>query len=1065
MTSLLRWGIRNLLTINAIIALVLIFGVISMRTINRETFPTVIPDQVEISVPFPGASAQEVEEGIILKLEEAIEGIPEIEEVRATAMENMASMLVILRTGASVQDRLQELKNAVDGIVGLPADAERPIVSLQRRVSRVMTLALHGSADRESLRRTAERLREELQDLDAVSLASVQGVPERQIAIEPREADLRRLGLSFDEITRRVRDYSLNLSGGSIKTDVEELRLRVYGRRYEAAQYADIPLRVLPSGAIIRLGDAADVREDWEDRPDALWYQGKTAVTILVEKTNDEDSITIVKAVKQWLAEATNQLPGDLELTIVRDTTIGLRQRIQLLATNGLQGLFLVLFTLTLFLNLRLAAWVALGIPVAYAGMFFLMGFTPATINVMSLFGMILVLGMLVDDGIVVAENIYTMTEQGVPPHEAAIRGTREVIPAVVASISTTVIAFIPFFFMEGRMGMFIWQMALMVILALAFSLLECIFLLPPHLAHSRALRANHKPVGALRRRINGWIDLVIRRWFSRSLAAILRVHWVTVSIGSSALLLSIGMLTSGRLPFQFFPRIDQDDVILELRMAAGTRERRTLEVLQELEQVALGMEEWLQAAQPDGQRVLQSMTVELGPQSEQGRVTLRLLDSEVRAMASQDVVREWRRRLPPVPDAEDLTAGQSGRSFGQPVNLRISGADPAELDRATEWLKARLKQLPALTDIKDNRSLGKRELRLRMKPQGEALGLTLSEAARQVRQAFYGQEILRYQRGKDEIKVWARLGAADRASVEQLRDIRLRTPSGALVPFGEAVDFEIGPSLQEIRHVNGRRVIEVSADVDEKSPGAASVQADLRALVLPELARAHPTIRSAWGGEQEQQAMSSASMRRTFPMALLGIAFILIATFGSLVQMGIVLAMIPLGLVGAILGHLLLGKPLSILSVYGLVGLAGIIVNASVVFVDRINRELELGNSVRDAVYQAGLKRIRPILLTTATTVAGMMPIILQTSRQAQFLIPMAISIAFGLLFGTIFTLYIIPSLYMVTNDLRRLGAYFVNRLAGRFVMGEPQEPGSWWPTAESLEPAVIRARQETQP
>jgi multidrug efflux pump subunit AcrB len=1055
-------AVHNPLIVNVTMLLVILFGLFGLAGINREMFPSVVLDQISVRVPFPGASALEVEEGIILKLEEAIEGIPDIDEVNATATDNMASMLIVLKGGADLNERTQDVKNAVDGIIGMPADAEIPIVSAVKRTTQVISLVLYGNADLELLRQQGELLKEELKELEVVSLVEVSGTPERQIAIEVSEAALRRYDLSFDEISSRVRAYSLNSSGGSLKTSDEEMRIRIYGRRYTSAEYAQIPLRVTASGAVIHLSDVADVREDWEDIPTAQWYQGKRAVRIEVNKTDSEDSITIVKAVKAWMTGLDSQLPDGVRVEVLRDSTISLKQRIELLVKNGVFGLILVGLTLTLFLNVRLSFWVAMGIPISYAGMFFLFGFTPATINVISLFGMILVLGIVVDDAIVVGENIFQHVERGATPEKAALEGAREVAPAVVASVLTTQVAFIPFFFIEGRMGLFIWQMALAVILALSVSLVESLFILPPHLAHSRALKLGKVESSALRKKLDSWIDALINGFYARTLRALLKIHWVTVSVGAAALLLAIGLIASGRLPFTFFPRIERDNVDVTVKMTPGTREARTLEVLRSIEEAMVGMEDWLQATQPDGQKVMESISVVLGPNSEDGSVQLTMLDSESRSVSAMEVTRELKKRLPVVPDAEEVNMGAGGRHFGLPVSVRLMGQDIDELDAAVDWLKESMRAYPALTDIQDDRDIGKRELKLRMRPEGEAMGLSLREVARQVRQAFYGEEILRFQRGYDEIKVWTRLKEKDRASIEQLKAVRVRTPAGRLVPFGDVVEWEVGQSLLSVKHFNGKRVLSVSADIDEAGSGSEEAIQAVKNRLVPEMREHYPGVKVSWGGEQQQQAQSGNSMKKAFPMAIIIIGFILVVVFRSLMQTAIVLGMIPLGLVGAVLGHMLLGKPLTILSVFGLVGLSGIIINDSVVFVDRINREIKDGASVKDAVYIAGLKRFRAIMLTTVTTVMGMLPIILETSRQAQFLIPMAISISFGLLFGTFFTVYILPSVFLVLNDVRRVIARVVNWLAGRFVYGTPERDNCWIPTPESVEPVIRRPVKE---
>jgi multidrug efflux pump subunit AcrB len=1058
---ILFWTIHNPLMINMLMLITIVFGLISMTGLNREMFPSVVLDQVRISVAYPGASAQEVETGIIFKVEEAIEGIADFDIVQATARDNFASVLITLKSGSDLNERIQDVKNAVDGIIGLPADAEKAIVSGVIRTRAAITMVLHGTADRESLRQWAEHLKDDLLELDEISLVDVTGIPEREIAIELSEANMRGYNFTFDEIANKIRAYSMDMSGGSLKTESEELNIRIYGRRTEAAEYAEIPLRTDKDGRTIKIGDIAEVREDWEDNPVASWYDGENSITIEVKKTDSEDTITITSAVNEWVELKNQQLPGNLQLEVLRDSSIALRQRIEMLVKNFVIGLILVGLTLTLFMNLRLSFWVAMGIPISYAGMFFLFGFTPATINVISLFGMILVLGIVVDDAIVVGENIFQQVERGHSATKAAIIGTYEVSPAVFASVSTTIVAFIPFFFIEGRMGMFIWQMALAVILALSISLFECLIILPPHLAHSKFLKNPElaKKKNVVRRVLDDWIEKLINGFYNKSLRKLLGIHWVMVSSGLVFIMLTAGLVSGGVVKFSFFPRVDTDVITISVKLSPGTREARTLEVLNSIEKVSLGLKDKLRDTQSDNQEVLLSTSVILGPSSETGRVNLKLLDSEFREQSAHKITRLIKRALPVFPDVEELEAGGMGRHFGLPVNVSLLGSDIHQLEEAAAWLESKMKEFPALTEIKDNREIGKRELQLSIKPEGAALGFSLREAARQVRQAFYGQEILRFQRGRDEIRVWTRLQEEDRDSVEKLKRLRLKSPTGAMVPFSEVLDIEVGRGFVEIQHQDGKRVANITADIDENAEDATDVVATLKGEVLPELLERFQGVSLSWGGEQEQQKQSNDSMKRAFPMALIVIMFILMITFRSVIQSFIVIAMIPIGIGGAILGHLMLGKILTIMSMFGTVGLAGIIINDSVVFIDRINREVLAGKKLEDALHSAGLRRFRPILLTTITTVVGMLPIILETSRQAQFLIPMAISVSFGLLFGTVFTVYVLPCIYLSISDLRRIYGFLLNTLHGEFRIGEPDElSGGFWPTRESMEPTIRR-------
>ena len=801
-------------------------------------------------------------------------------------------------------------------------------------------------------------------------------------------------------------------------------------------------MRGNPDGTVIRLKDIATVREKWEDIPDKIYYNTRNAVMVKIEKTAREDILAIGKQIEQTIA-GFNEKHDNMQAVILNDATIPLQQRLALLSKNGLLGLALVIFLLGVFLNLRLSFWVSIGIPFSFAGMFIVALLADITINVISLMGMIIVVGILVDDAIVVGENIYSHYEQGKPALEAAIDGTVEMVPPVFTSVLTTVIAFLPFFFLDGFLGKFIWNMALVVIASLLFSLVEAFFILPAHLAHSRGLHS-HRRDSPLRRQIEKCIAFLTYRIYAPFLRVTLRHKWITVVAPAAFVMVTLGLLRGGFIGVSYFPFIDMDTLPVNLSLVAGRQEDDTNRVLERIEKACWEVNEELKVKRPDGRDVILGIMREIGRNdfnetgSHAGKLTLQLLDGEVRDMDSYLIANRIREAAGPVPEAQNISYGRFSM-FGKPVSVSFLGNNLQELRRACNLFLEELNNFTELADITDSEQEGRREVSITLKPRAHALGLTLQDVVGQVRQGFYGQEAQRIQRGRDEIRVWVRYTDRDRTSLGFLEQMRIRTPQGAEYPFSELADYRVRRSISHINHLDRKREITVEASLaDEETPLLPILQ-EIQQNVVPRVLAQTDGIRVSFEGQSREQEKVMRSIGRTFPVAFVGMFILIILVFRSYAQALLVFSLIPLGIMGAIWGHGFHGMILNILSLYGLIALTGIVVNDSIVLIDQVNRNLLRGEKLYDAVYNAALSRLRPILLTTLTTSIGLAPLILETSRQAQFLIPMAISVAYGLLFGTFILLIILPSGFLALNRLRGLWAKLMYRQSLAPEMVEP--------------------------
>ncbi len=1048
MKRVLAFFVRYPIWANVLMFTIVGFGIISWNGMKYSFFPEIQPDFINIEVEYIGASPEEVEEGVVLKIEENLEGIEGIDRVTSVSRENFGIVIVEVIRGQNIHKVLQDVKNAVDKIGSFPNGSEKPVVYERKYRAHALSVVLYGDTDAFNLKYVAENMRDHFLDSSEISQVTLTGLPNIEFSVEVTEADLRRYEMTFNEISAAIAAANINISGGKLETKDEEILIRSWGRKYFAKQLHSIVVRGSKDGTVIYLRDIAAIREKWEDTPNKVYYNGKSAVILKIEKTGIEDILTIAEKVKADVKEF-NQKNRVIKAHVIDDRTIPLEQRIDLLVRNGILGLILVVLLLSFFLNLRFSFWVSVGLPFSFAGMFILIGFVGITINVISLFGMIIVVGILVDDAIVVGENIFAHYERGKPALSAAIDGAMEMLPPVFTSVLTTIIAFLPFFFLDGVMGKFIWHMALVVISALLFSLVEAFFILPAHLAHSKGLHSHQKD-SKIRKKIERFIYVLTQKIYAPLLRLAMKHKWITVVAPTAFVLMTIGLVNGGFIGLTFFPIIDGDTVPVNLSLVAGRQEKEVDRILAEIEKKCWQVNEEMKKERPDKKDLMLGIKREIGSNdlgetgSHVGKLKIQLLDGETRDMDTMTIANRIRDAVGPLPEAQNITYGRISM-FGKPVSISLLGAEPDQLRKARDLLIAELKSFDALKDVVDTEQEGRREIDIKLKPRAYALGLKLQDVVGQVRQGFFGQQIQRIQRGRDEIRVWVRYRDEDRSSLTLLDQMRIRTPQGEY-PFAELASYDVRRGVTRINHLNRRREITVEASLSSEDVDLPPILHEIKTKVVPRILPRVRGVKALFEGQSREQNKIVSSVFTAFPIAMVAIFIVIVLVFRSVAQAGLVISLIPLGIMGAVWGHGIRGIQLNMLSLYGIIALTGIVVNDSIVFVDQMNRNLRLGQKFFDAVYNSGISRLRPILLTTLTTSIGLAPIMLEKSRQAQFLIPMAVSVAFGLLFGTFILLLILPAGLLVLNRVRMVWAGFFT---------------SEKITPESVEPAIRELKE----
>ncbi|MEM6792911.1 MAG: efflux RND transporter permease subunit [Acidobacteriota bacterium] len=1045
----IEWFAGHHVAANLLMVFVLLAGLLSLTSAVVEIFPEFDTDSVVIHVPYRGAAPEETEEGVVLRVEEAIASIQGIKTITSTASEDIGVVVVEVDKGADGRRVLDDIKSAVDRISTFPEETEEPEISeiLARR--QVMSVVVYGEVPPKTLAQLAERVRDDLTALEGITQADLSGVAPYEISIEVSEDALRRYGLSFSAVSSAVRRASLDVPGGSVKTGGGEILLRTEGQRYVGQEFEEIEVLSRPDGSVLRLGDVATVIDGFEDADISARFDGRPAAFVQLYRTGDEGAIGVTDAARAYIEEARSTLPPGVEIATWQDASQVLRQRIGLLLKNAALGLVLVFICLALFLNMRLAFWTTMGIPISFLGGLYLLPNFDVTINMISLFAFIVALGIVVDDAIIVGENIYSHIERGKRPIEAAILGAREMAGPVTFAVLTSVTAFMPLLLVDSSLGKLMRNIPAVVIAVLMMSLVESLLILPAHLSGdrrespgplARLLAAPQGWLEALQTRVSGSLERFVQGPYRRLLDTALNWRYVSLSSGVATLALTVGLLVSGILQFNFMPSIDADNMVAYLKMPLGTPAAQTQEVANRLEEAALEVAAEYDARRPGEEPLLVHLSNTVGTQPTAGgggptstgstsgsgshlaEVNVELLSSEVRGISSREIMTRWRDKVGEVPGASALTYTASLFSAGDAVSVQLAHRDFDSLLRATEDLKGRLAEYPGTREIADSFEPGKQELELSLTPAGRALGLELADLARQVRAGFFGEEVQRIQRGRNDIRVMVRYPEEARSSLGDVESMRIRLADGSEVPFATVARAEEGRGFASIARVDRRRVVTVTSDVDVNQANANEINVSLREEVLPELAVSYPGLSFDFEGEQKEQAESFASLGTNFAVALVVIFGLLAIPFRSYSQPLIVMSVIPFGFVGAVIGHLLMGQNMSLLSFFGVVALTGVVVNDSLIMIDLINRERRAGIPMEEAIRDAGTRRFRPILLTTLTTFLGLSPMIFETSLQAQFLIPMALSLGFGIVFATAITLILVPVVYRILEDFHGL-------------------------------------------
>jgi multidrug efflux pump subunit AcrB len=1030
MKGAIAWFAENHVAANLLMIFLIFAGILTLTTIKLEVFPETSLDRISITTQYSGASPAEVEEAVIRRIEERLAGLAGIKRIDSTAREGLGTITIEVIKGWDVKSLLDEVKAEVDRITTLPDEAEKPVVREVTARVQVINIAVYGDAQESTIKYLTEKIKDDITNLPGVTLADIFGIRNGEVHIEISEKTLRRYGLTLGQVADTVRRASLDLPAGSVKTDEGEILIRTKGRRYYAEEFADIAVITRADGSKVTLQQIASVSDGYEDVDLFARFQGKPASVIQVYRVADQNALTVANTVKGYIAEIKPSLPSGIDIEFFADMSDILRSRLELLLRNMTIGLVLVILILGTFLSIRLSFWVTLGIPISFLTGLAILPHFDVTINMISLFAFIMVLGIVVDDAIIIGENIFQEQEKGLPPLEAAKVGAIEVGLPVIFSVLTTMVAFAPLMMGGGMMGKLLRNIPLVVIVVLFGSLVESLFILPAHLSRSKQSRLIHN--GKVKeKRTARWLKEFISGPYARAVSFCTRWRYATVALGIALLLVIAGMIQGGIIKFTFFPKVESDTLECSLTMPAGTPVERTIEVVRHLEEAARKTLEGADKKEPKGTPKLFQHSVALigtqigddhGGMSTPGghlaHIWIQVLKGEDRKASTAKLAVQWRNAVGTIPDVDSMTFKSILHSAGKSVEVNLSLEDYDNLLAAADDMKEELKSYPGVYDVSDSFLPGKKEMQLKLKPAARSLGVTLSDLAQQVRHAFYGAEALRMQREKDEVKVLVRYPEDERKSLGYVEEMRIRTPDGSEVPFSLLADVTMKQGYVSIERTQRKRVIKVYADVDETVTNASEVRNNLEKGFLQDLQFQYPGLRYSMEGEGKEQKESLADVRLGFIFALFCIYALLAIPFRSFTQPLVVMAAIPFGIVGAVFGHLIMGLNITILSLFGMVGLAGVVVNDSLVLIHATNRLRREGASPQEAIRQAGGLRFRAIILTSLTTFGGLMPMILERSLQAKFLIPMAVSLGYGVLFATVITLLLIPCLYLILED-----------------------------------------------
>jgi multidrug efflux pump subunit AcrB len=1057
----LAWMAKNPVASNVLMLILVVGGLVTLASgIKQEVFPEVELDIVAVNVTYPGASPAEVEQAVVLAVEEAVRGIDGVKKVTSSATEGQAATFVELLLNTEQDRALNDIKSAIDRITSFPEDAERPTVSLLSNRQQVISLVLYGDVDEATLRSVAEDSRRALLQDARITYVELSGIRPLEISIEVPQAQLRKHGLTLDEVAARVRAASVELPGGGVKTQAGEVLLRTTERRDSGSEFGNIILLSQPDGSQVRVRDVANVRDGFREIDKEATYNGKRAVMLNVFRVGDETPLTVSAAAKEYVASLQQTLPQGLHAAQWLDTAEMYEGRLSLLIGNARIGLLLVLLTLGLFLEARLAFWVTLGIPISFAGSLLFFPASDVSINMISLFAFIITLGMVVDDAIVVGEAIYKQRQDGKGRLEAAIGGTKEVAQPVIFAILTSCVAFAPMLFVPGPMGKFFRVIPIVVISVLLISLVESLLILPAHLSHPMPwwLRVVLSPYLWVMRAVEKlnmahWLQHHIQYTYVPLLNKALRWRYFTIAAGVALLVGTMGYV-AGRIPFTFLPKVEGDMITAHLKMPVGTPVSETERISDRIAAVAQSIVD-TEDAKLEGTTISRGLYEEVGAMttieptpegtlgkdgSHYGTVMMYLVDAGERGLTTQQFVQRWRDEIGEIPGAESLTFSyEVGVEPGKPIDIQLIHDDVTTLEAAAERLATEIGSYAGLRDIDSGVTKGKDQLDFRLTDVALSQGLTEFDLARQVRASFFGAEAVRQQRGRDEIRVYVRLPLEERRSLYNVEELIVRTPMGGEMPLSQAAVVTRGQAYTVITRTDGRRNISVTADVADEDANSNEINGQIRERELPQLLADIPGLSYSFGGEQERQAETMGALGVGFLLALIVMFSMLAVAFHSYTQPILVMSAIPFGMVGAVWGHVVMGFSLSLMSMMGLIALSGVVVNDSLILIVSINRYREEGMSTWEAIVAGGARRFRPILLTSLTTFFGLAPMIVETSVQARFLVPMAVSLGFGVLAATMIMLLIVPCSYLILEDARRNAGNFFARVRGQPTMPPP--------------------------
>lgn len=1035
--GIIAWFAANHVAANLLMVFIIVAGLISVFTIRKQTTPDFELNTIQVRVAYLGAAPQEVEEGVVVKVEEAIQDVKGIVKLSGRAVEGMGTVTAEVSSAADMNEVLNEIKTRVDAISTFPGLTERPVIYKQEIPIHVVFVAIHGALDEFSRKTIAHEVRDELMQLPDVSTVEFLGDRPYEISIEVSEHVLRQYGLTMSEVSQAVKNSSVDMPGGTIKSDGGDILLRTEGQVYTGHQFGALVLRTFPDGTRLTLNDIAEITDGFVETDGYGRFDGDRTATLRVLASGEQNELTTAAAVRKYVDKKAVSLPDGVEMDIWVDRSHYLKGRLQMMSSNMWQGAVLVFIVLSMFLRMKVAMWVVVGIPITFMGAMALMplGPWPVTINMMSLFGFIIVLGIVVDDAIIIGESVYTKIRADGHTLDNVIRGAHKVAIPATFGVLTTIAAFAPLLFIGGIAGPFFEAISVVVVLCLFFSLVESKLILPAHLVHAKISPIDEEDlfnpqryIGTrekiprlflkFQRRVQHGLAAVIENWYKPWVERAVDNRGLTTSIFMAMLILTVGVLASGIVKFEVFPDQPSDFLRVDLEMQAGTAQSERDRVLGVLEDTILEMNAEYVAENPDTLPMLQH--VGAFTRGETGAVIfVEMPQSEERPFNGDVINKKWRERAGEFAGVKEIDFNDANHlGGGPPLSFRLSGENYAGLEAAAADLEDKLAEYTGIIDIRNTADTGAQEIRLKIKPQAEALGLTMSSLGRQVRQAFYGEEAQRIQRGKDELKVMVRYPRAERRSIADLENMRIRTPNGDEVPFEAVADMSFGTGYSSISRLNRRRTITVSADIDTEIVESAEIVKTITEEYIPELLARYPGVSYGLEGASQEQV----NLIRNLSVASIAALFLIYALIAiplhSYSQPLIIMSVIPFGMIGAVIGHVIFGRSVSMFSLFGLVALAGVVVNDSLIMIDFINKARERGVELKQAVIGSGTQRFRAIILTSITTAVGLMPIMMEGSLQAQTVIPMAISLSFGILFATLITLFLIPSLYMLQID-----------------------------------------------